>query len=49
VLVIMIASGVRRMSTQHERVQEFGWGRQAQAPRQTPWQGWKDIVWRTYK
>jgi membrane protein len=69
---IMIASGVRRMSTtradhpatgafgtirstdepvavQHERAQESGWGRQAQAPRQTPWQGWKDIVWRTYK
>ena len=33
---------------QHKRAQEFGRGRHAQAPWQIPWQGWKDILWRTY-
>jgi membrane protein len=28
---------------------EPGRGRHAQAPRQIPWKGWKDIFWRTYR
>ena len=35
-------------AAQHKRAQEFGRGCQAQAPWQIPWQGWKDILWRTY-
>src|SRR3984957_12047611 len=35
-------------AAQHTRAQEFGRGRHAQAPWQIPWQGWKDILWRTY-
>jgi membrane protein len=35
-------------AAQHKRAQEFGRGRHAQAPWQIPWQGWKDILWRTY-
>src|SRR5262245_7595654 len=33
---------------QLKRAQEAGRGRDAQAPWQIPWQGWKDILWRTY-
>jgi membrane protein len=36
-------------AAQHERAQEPGRGRHAQAPWQIPWQGWKDILWRTYE
>jgi membrane protein len=35
-------------AAQHQRAQEAGRGRDAQAPWQIPWQGWKDILWRTY-
>jgi membrane protein len=31
------------------RAGEPGRGRHAQAPRQIPWKGWKDIFWRTYR
>jgi membrane protein len=34
---------------QHERAHEPGRGRQASAPWQIPWTGWKDILWRTYQ
>ena len=34
---------------QHERAREPGRGRQATAPWQIPWAGWKDILWRTYQ
>jgi membrane protein len=34
---------------QHERAQEPGRGREATAPWQIPWAGWKDIFWRTYE
>ena len=37
------------VAAQHERAQESGRGRHAQAPWQIPWQGWKDILWRTYE
>lgn len=33
----------------HARAQDSGRGRQAAAPWQIPWAGWKDIVWRTYQ
>jgi membrane protein len=34
---------------QHERAHEPGRGRHAGSPWQIPWQGWKDIFWRTYE
>lgn len=34
---------------QYERAREPGRGRQARAPWQIPWAGWKDILWRTYQ
>jgi membrane protein len=34
---------------QHKRAHEPGRGRQADAPWQIPWRGWKDILWRTYQ
>jgi Virulence factor BrkB len=34
---------------QYERAHETGRGRQATAPWQIPWAGWKDILWRTYQ
>jgi membrane protein len=34
---------------QHERAREPGRGREATAPWQMPWKGWKDILWRTYQ
>jgi hypothetical protein len=34
---------------QHARAQEPARGRQATAPWQIPWKGWKDILWRTYQ
>jgi membrane protein len=34
---------------QHQRAQEHGRGRQATAPWQIPWAGWKDVLWRTYQ
>jgi membrane protein len=34
---------------QHERARQPGRGRQATAPWQIPWKGWKDILWRTYQ
>ena len=37
------------VAAQHKRAQESGRGRHAQAPWQIPWQGWKDILWRTYE
>ena len=37
------------VAAQHERAQETGRGRHAQAPWQIPWRGWKDILWRTYE
>ena len=37
------------VAAQHERAQESGRGRHAQAPWQIPWRGWKDILWRTYE
>ena len=37
------------VAAQHERAQESGRGRHAQAPWQIPSQGWKDILWRTYE
>jgi membrane protein len=37
------------VAAQHQRPQEPGRGRHAQAPWQIPWQGWKDILWRTYE
>jgi membrane protein len=36
-------------AAQHVRAKEPGRGRHAQAPWQIPWQGWKDILWRTYE
>lgn len=30
------------------RVREAGRGRRARSPRDIPWRGWKDILWRTY-
>ena len=33
---------------QHDRAREDARGRQASAPWQIPWSGWKDIFWRTY-
>ena len=32
-----------------DRAAERGRGRQATSPRRIPWQGWKDILWRTYE
>jgi membrane protein len=37
------------VAARHERAQESGRGRHAQAPWQIPWRGWKDILWRTYE
>jgi hypothetical protein len=34
---------------QHERAEEPGRGRHADAPWQIPFRGWKDILWRTYQ
>ncbi len=34
---------------QHARAREPGRGRSATAPWEIPWQGWKDILWRTYE
>jgi membrane protein len=34
---------------QHARAHEPGRGREATAPWQIPWAGWKDIFWRTYE
>jgi membrane protein len=34
---------------QHARAREPGRGREATAPWQIPWAGWKDILWRTYE
>jgi len=34
---------------QHDRARELGRGRQSTAQWQTPWAGWKDILWRTYQ
>jgi membrane protein len=34
---------------QHARAREPGRGREATAPWQIPWAGWKDIFWRTYE
>lgn len=34
---------------QRERAAEPGRGRDAKAPWQIPWKGWKDIFWRTYQ
>ena len=34
---------------QHDRARQSGRGRQATAPWQIPWAGWKDIFWRTYQ
>ena len=47
-------SGSRSSSEEpHEierrRAHERGRGRHATHPLQIPWQGWKDILWRTYK
>jgi membrane protein len=36
-------------AVQHARAFEPGHGRQAEAPWQIPWRGWKDILWRTYQ
>jgi len=33
---------------EQQRAQEHGRGRKASSPWQIPWQGWKDIFWRTY-
>jgi len=33
---------------QHDRARESDRGREATAPWQIPWAGWKDIFWRTY-
>ncbi len=37
------------LAIHHKRAQEPGRGRQADAPWQIPWLGWKDILWRTYQ
>src|ERR1700683_4198754 len=34
---------------QQKRAYEPGRGRGAEAPRQIPWRGWIDILWRTYQ
>jgi membrane protein len=34
---------------QHARAEELGRGRDAEAPWQIPWKGWKDVLWRTYQ
>jgi membrane protein len=34
---------------QRERAKGPGRGRRAEPPRQIPWTGWKDILWRTYQ
>jgi membrane protein len=34
---------------QQARAKEPGRGREATSPRQIPWAGWKDILWRTYQ
>jgi len=36
-------------SWQHGRARQPGRGRDATAPWQIPWRGWKDILWRTYE
>jgi membrane protein len=36
-------------AARHLRAQEPGRGRHARAPWQIPWQGWKDILWRTHE
>lgn len=36
-------------SLQHARAMQPGRGRHAVTPMQIPWQGWKDILWRTYE
>jgi membrane protein len=36
-------------SVQRERAAEPGRGREARGPWEIPWQGWKDILWRTYE
>jgi membrane protein len=48
------AFGARRSTdepaaAQYVRALQPGRGRRAQAPWQIPWQGWKDILWRTYE
>ena len=44
-----VRSTDKAAAAQHERAQESGRGRHAHAPWQIPWQGWKDILWRTYE
>ncbi|MFL5092145.1 MAG: hypothetical protein ACJ8D7_17440, partial [Xanthobacteraceae bacterium] len=34
---------------QHARAREPGRGRDATAPWQIPWAGWKDVFWRSYE
>jgi membrane protein len=36
-------------SVQRERAEQPGRGRDARKPWNIPWQGWKDILWRTYE
>src|SRR6202049_681644 len=36
-------------SVQRSRAAEPGRGREARVPWNIPWQGWKDILWRTYQ
>jgi membrane protein len=38
-----------KLNMQRRRAQETGRGREARRPRQIPWAGWKDILWRTYR
>jgi membrane protein len=39
----------RQESLQQKRASELGRGRHAKSPAHIPWQGWKDIFWRTYR
>jgi Virulence factor BrkB len=43
------AAPTNLFAVQHEPARQSGRGRHAQAPWQIPWQGWKDILWRTYE
>lgn len=41
-------SAAEPVDVQHRRALEHGRGRRARSPWGIPWQGWKDILWRTY-
>ncbi len=44
-----VPSRLEPVAVHRQRVAEPGRGRRAASPRQIPWRGWKDVLWRTYE